>query len=221
MVGLFCNFRILLAFGLLLSPRLSAQAVEPLSTTVGKVQNEVVTSRDVYISGWIESVLYPSASGQGSPLPQVKSGEFRRLTKALLLEAVVALEARSFSAVSLTPAELTKAETVLRKSLKSNSKMKTLEVEFAEIKASLRRKLMSKKFIRFKAESSVVSVTDAEAKAYFEENRLKFGDLPFENFKENIKVFLTREQVDKRLRDWFEVLQSKYRVESYEDAQSI
>ena len=61
----------------------------------------------------------------------------------------------------------------------------------------------------------LVTVTDAEAQQYFEDNRLKFGDLPGENFKENIKVFLTREQVNQRLGAWFEVLRSNTRFEFY------
>jgi hypothetical protein len=210
--------RIILALGLWSSAAPSqAFAKELLLTTVGKVQDEVITSRDVYISGWIERTLYQSSSGVSEQLPEIKTGEFRRLVKALLLESVVALEAKSFSAVSVSAAEIKQASAVLKINFGKSKKLSQLEVEPSELTDSLRRKLISKKFIRFKAESSVVSVTDAEAKAYFDENRLKFGDLPFENFKENIKVFLTREQVDKRLKDWFEVLQSKYRVESYDE----
>ncbi|MEO0336182.1 MAG: hypothetical protein AAF202_07300 [Pseudomonadota bacterium] len=212
------NLAIVLAVSLLWS---LGWAELQLLTTVGKVQNDVITSRDVYISGWIEKSLYASPTDTTQELPELKTGEFRSLVKAHLLETVVAMEAKSFSAVQLTDSEVARAEAVLKKKMGKSDRMKQLEVEPSEIRKSLKRKLISKKFIRFKAESSVVSVTDAEAKTYFEENRLKFGDLPFENFKENIKVFLTREQVDKRLRDWFEVLQAKYRVESYEDAQNL
>lgn len=197
-------------------------AKELLLSTVGKVQGEVVTSRDVYISGWIERSLYaPLGPTKKEGLPQFQSGGFKQLVQALLLESVVALEAKSFSAVSVEAEEVETATRVLKRKLQTSSEMKRLEVELSEVKQSLQRKLIAKKFIRFKAESSVVSVTDAEAKTYFDENRLKFGDLPFENFKENIKVFLTREQVDRRLRDWFEVLQSKYRVESYNASQTL
>ena len=89
-----------------------------------------------------------------------------------------------------------------------------LEVQPAETKKAIQRKLRAKKFIRFKADSSVVPVTNTEAREYFDNNRLKFGDLPFENFKENIKAYLSRQQVEQRLRDWFEVLQNKYKVKN-------
>ena len=87
-----------------------------------------------------------------------------------------------------------------------------MKVTGVELRAQIKRKLQAKKFINFKADSSVVPVTDEEAERYFKENRSKFGAMPFENFKENIKTFLARQQVDRRLRDWFEVLRNKYKV---------
>ncbi|NJL24445.1 MAG: hypothetical protein HC902_04280 [Calothrix sp. SM1_5_4] len=53
-----------------------------------------------------------------------------------------------------------------------------------------------------------------EAQKYFDENRLKFGNLPFEKLKENIKAYLSKNHVDRRLKDWFDVLLSKYQVKN-------
>ena len=77
------------------------------------------------------------------------------------------------------------------------------------------RSRFSEKFIQFKTDSSLVPVTDEEAKAYFEKNKGRFGNLPFERFKVNIKRFLIRRQVDSRLKDWFDVLQRKYKIKVF------
>ena len=203
----------LVIWGIFLGEFSAASAL--ISKVVGKVQSTYVTSREVYISGWIEKVLFPEQnklSKDPVKLPQANSAQFKGMVQSSLLEMVVALEAESFSAVKVSKAEIDQALVLLKRRLLDNSKMQTLGVKAEELRPQVRRKLIAKEFIRFKADSSVVSVTGAEAKNYFESNRLKFGDLPYESFKENIKVYLTREQVNKRLRDWFEVLQAKYKV---------
>ncbi|MNY60610.1 hypothetical protein D3C86_1971860 [compost metagenome] len=55
-------------------------------------------------------------------------------------------------------------------------------------------------------------ITDQEAQAYYDKNRIKFGSMPFSNFKENIKTFLAQQQLEERLRSWFEVIKRKYKV---------
>ncbi len=128
--------------------------------------------------------------------------------------AVVALEAQNFNVIQVLPEEVTVAEKQVLKVFKDLKVWKGLEVSPKELATGLRDKIQSKKFIQFRAQSSVLPVTDGEAQRYFNENRLKFGTLPFENFKENIKSFLSRNQVDRRLKDWFEVLLSKYQVKN-------
>ncbi|MCC7404181.1 MAG: hypothetical protein IT288_07255 [Bdellovibrionales bacterium] len=190
-----------------------AAPAKVLSTTVGQVASEVITSREVQINFLVEKALYSKGAkrGAGSSL-NWGDKSFYRETNGVLLEWVVHLEAQNFAATKVTPAEIDQAEKSVRDQLRQNTQWNQLDVTRKELRLLLDRKIRAKKFIQFKAQSSVVPITDDEAQDYFEKNRTKFGDLPFANFKDNIKSFLSRQQVDRRLKDWFEVLQAKYKV---------
>ncbi|OFZ19063.1 MAG: hypothetical protein A2Z20_05105 [Bdellovibrionales bacterium RBG_16_40_8] len=189
-----------------------------VSTSAGRVSDIVITSREVVINYMIEEALVsPDAKSQKLALkPQdIKSAAFIRETTAALFETAIYLEAESFSETAVSEAVVeSKAQDVIRK-LKTNKDWKKLEVANREIKNILRRKLRAKDFIRFKIDSVAITITDQEAQDYFDNNRLKFENLNFSNFKENIKSYLTKQQADKRLKDWFELLQSKYRVHNF------
>lgn len=139
---------------------------------------------------------------------------FKKEVSATLLETTVFMESKNFKLAQVKASEVNKAYQDAMKRLTRVPAWKALEVQAPEVREAIKRKLRAKKFIRFKADSSVVPVTNSEAREYFDKNRLKFGDLPFENFKENIKAYLSRQQVEQRLRDWFEVLQNKYNVKN-------
>jgi hypothetical protein len=126
----------------------------------------------------------------------------------------IALEAENFDVVQVAPDRLVDAENLLRKKTKELTLWRDLQISEKEWRAGLKRKLQAKEFVKFRSQSSVLPVADSEALKYYNENRLKFGDLPFENFKENIKSFLSRTQVERRLKEWYEVLMSKYQVKN-------
>lgn len=183
-----------------------------ISTSVGKVQDHVLTSREVNMYVMVDKALYEKKKGQVIKAWSPQDKEFVREVNGVLLERVVQLEAKSFNAATVEPAEIDQAEKAVKTVLQNNADWKALQVTREELRHLLAIKLQAKKFIRFKADSSVVPITDGEARQYFEENRLKFGTMPFENFRDNIKAFLSRQQVDRRLKDWFDVLQAKYKV---------
>ncbi len=187
---------------------------ELLSTGVGVVRGRLITSRQVQIQNLLEIALYEKQPKDKLKLLALDSKAFAKATQDTLLESVVALEAQNFNVIQVLPEEVTVAEKQVLKVFKDLKVWKGLEVSPKELATGLRDKIQSKKFIQFRAQSSVLPVTDGEAQRYFNENRLKFGTLPFENFKENIKSFLSRNQVDRRLKDWFEVLLSKYQVKN-------
>jgi hypothetical protein len=192
----------------------SASANELVSTAVGIVRTQVLTSREVQVQNLLETALYEKSPKDKLKIMPLDSKGFAKAVQDALLEAVVALEAQNFNLMQMQPDEIKTADRQSQRWLRDNSAWKKLQVSPKELEAGLRRKLQAKKFIQFRAESSVLPVTDVEAQRYFEENKLKFGDLPFENFKENIKSFLSKNQVDKRLKDWFDVLLSKYQVKN-------
>lgn len=191
----------------------SARA-ELISTGVGMVRGQVLTSREVQIQNLIETALYDKEPKANLKKLSLDSKAFAKAVQDSLLESVVSLEAQNFNVVQLAPDELSSAERKAMAVLKPSAAWKDLKVSPKEFEAGLKRKVQAKKFIQFRAQSSVLPVTDSEAQKYFSENRLKFGNLPFENFKENIKSYLSRAQVEKRLKDWYDVLLSKYQVKN-------
>lgn len=190
-----------------------ASAAEIKSAGVGFVKGEVVTSREVQIQTLLETAL-TQKEAKSQKLLGLDSKPFAKAVQEVLLESAIALEAQSFNVVQVPPEESLAAEKRVSTALKDSAAWKSLKVTHKELERGLLRKLQAKKFVQFRANSSVLPITDAEAQKYFNENRLKFGDLPYENFKENIKSYLSRTQVDRRLKDWYEVLLNKYQVKN-------
>ena len=190
----------------------NSQAATMVLKTVGQVADQVITSRTVQINAGLEQALY-KRKGKVE-IPKMDSMAFKKEVSTTLLETTVFMESRNFKLAQVKASEVNKASADALKKLARVPAWKALEVQAPEVRKAILRKLRAKKFIRFKADSSVVPVTNSEAREYFDKNRLKFGDLPFENFKENIKAYLSRQQVEQRLRDWFEVLQNKYNVKN-------
>lgn len=186
-----------------------------ISSQAGRVNRHVVTTREVAANAWVEYALGQKNQVKNLDLNEPKSKEFLRETTAVLLEWAIYLEAESFATSTVTRAERASAIRIVKSKLKNQKKWRALRLESHELESLVERKLRAKKFIQFKVESSAVPVSDAEARQYFETNRLKFENLPFESFKETIRTYLSRQQVDRRLKDWFELLQVKYKVRNY------
>ncbi|MCB0392454.1 MAG: hypothetical protein KDD58_14285 [Bdellovibrionales bacterium] len=189
---------------------------ELITMAVGQVMDEIVTSRQVNMSYFLETVLFGK---KNKSVPKeyydVSSKEFAREVTAVILEKVVYEESKGFDITKVNNSEFLEAKNKFLKNSKNIKLWQKLKVTDSELSELLKRKLQAKKFIRFKVDSSIVPITDDEARAYFEENRVKFGNLPFENFKQNIRAFLGRKQIDTRLKDWFDVLQNKYKVRNF------
>lgn len=187
-----------------------------VTMAAGQIMDEVVTSRQVNMSFFLEAALFGK---KNKKLPEsfytIPSKEFSREVTAVLLERVVFEESKGFNIAKVSAEELKDTKSKFEKIASKNLLWKQLKVSNNELTDLIKFKLQAKKFIRFKVDSSVVPITDDEARAYFEGNREKFGSLPFENFKQNIRAYLGRKQIDKRLKDWFEVLQNKYKVRNF------
>ena len=184
--------------------------------SAGQYMDRVVTSRQVHMSFFVEKVLFGKIDkGEVKEFYSVQSKEFAREVTAVLMEEVVYEESKGFQVTQVANEEVLEAKKKLLGLAAKSAIWISLKVSDNELNQLIRKKLQAKKFIRFKVDSSTVPITDDEARAYFEENRLKFGNLPYENFKQNIRAFLGRKQIDKRLKDWFEVLQNKYKVRNF------
>lgn len=187
-----------------------------ISTTVGQVKDRVVTSREVLMHYFLDKALYGKTEElKKAQPPALESKAFSQQLTNHLLERVVYLESQNFPVAKVSGSETEAAVKKALSRLQSHPEWRRLEPSGSEVRDAVEQMIQAKKFIQFKAESSTVPVTDTEAEQYYEENKLRFGSLPFENFRENIKAYLTRTQSDQRLKEWFEVLQSKYKVRNF------
>lgn len=186
-----------------------------VSQSVGQVGDRVITSREVQISAVLTRHLFPLKEGKATAgLYELRLADAAMMSEvtSLLLEVVVAREAESFSVAKVSEEELQQSLRRVEKAVEGKAYWDSLEVSAVELKKFVLQKLTAKAFIQFKTNSMVGIISDAEALAYYEKNRLKFGDLPFATFKENIKNFLAQQQLEERTRSWFEIIKRKYKV---------
>lgn len=190
-----------------------AQSV--VSQVVGQVADVVTTSRDVQINTFVEQALFSDPSKPLRLELKLTDPQFDREVTRVLMEIVVAKEAKNFNSAPVPEDDINKSMIVVRQLAAREPALQVwnrLAVSNGELRDVILQKLTAKKFIQFKSRASAVPVTDAEALQYFQKNRSRFGQAPFSQFKESIKAFLSQEQSSARIRDWFELLQRKYRV---------
>lgn len=185
-----------------------------VSQTVGVAGGRVYTSREVALSVLMDKLI----DGKVEPaLPKAGTAPESRAVGHVLLEAAVAREAEAFALESAaTDAEAWAAKT--RSWLEARPEGRALGFSADEVLRLAREKARARGFIRLKSESMKGLVTEAEAEAYFEQNRVKFGQMPFATFRENIVSFLSQQRMEERLRSWFEILRRKHRVREYQNA---
>lgn len=217
----------------------SVAALTVVSQTVGAVGDEIVSTRDVQIQAALEKVLFPSketkasaslgveksdnktqktkkqSSASGLFEVHLKDTHFQSELSSTLLELVIQKEAESFRVAQPSDDELKESVQKAEKAVAGHSYWTQLEVGAKELSAVVKRKLTAKKFIKIKTDLMSALVTDQDALNYYEKNRLKFGQLPFSNFKENIKTYLAQQQMEERLKTLFEVIKRKYKVRNY------
>lgn len=186
-----------------------------VTKVVGEAKDQFITSREVQISEAVESVLGAKGDGKSLQIPEIGHENFPTKVNDVLTEWIVYFEAQSFSADAVSKSAIEDAISKVEKGSANSSGWRRLEVSKSELEEVLKRKLSAKSFIRLKTESSLMPVTDSEAQAYFKKNRLKFGNLPFTSFKDSIKAHLRQQQMDRRMKDWLEILQKKYKVRNF------
>lgn len=181
-----------------------------LSRTIGSVDETVFTSREAALSALMER-LTGSGKDPGSP-PPPDSEAGRREQAALLLEEAISREATVFGVGLANDAEIEGLAARATRAIGGRADWRRLVFSPAEIRAAAVRKLNAKELIRIRSDALKGVVSDADAQAYFEKNRMKFGSLPFSTFKENIKTFLGQQRLEDKLRAWFEILRRKHKV---------
>lgn len=186
-----------------------------ISEAVAQVADEVITSRGILISYAIDQAL---AQKKAPPkdrsvwLLTVNSEAFQKHITQVLLESVVQLEAQNFSVGEITAKDIQASSQHLNEMVKGWSSWAELQVSASEAEKMISRKLRAKNFLKFKVETSGVQIPDEEARLFYNKNKAKFGNLPFADFKESIREVLAEEQMQEKLKDWFEILKRKYKV---------
>ncbi|MBK9293321.1 MAG: hypothetical protein IPM57_02595 [Oligoflexia bacterium] len=180
---------------------------------VAKVDQKMLTSRDVE-SHYIVEQLYQDKKPE-LPL-KANSDAFKIATDQVVIETMVFSEAQNFSIAKIEDEELDKAFNKIKKKIAENKNTKEAwsELNYTEddLKKIVERQIRVEKLIKYKTESSFSQVTDEEARAYYNKNRLRFGTMSFESFKPSIKKFISKRNSEERLREWFDVLKRKYKV---------
>ena len=128
---------------------------------------------------------------------------------------MISLEAQSLQA---NPPQASEVSATLKRVSEywgSRQIWKALEVSGAELNLMIARKLLARNFEDFKNNVATAPVSDTDALSYYQRNHARFGNVPFATFKENIKSFLTRQQMEVRMNEWLEVLRRKYKVRNF------
>lgn len=189
---------------------------ETVSYAAGQVGNYVVTSREVLISNIIDQFLLMGPQKKTKDhshwILKLGTDEFENKLAQTMLEILVKLEAESFSVGQVVIAEQKAEVQNLKDGLKDWKEWQLLEVSDSEVEQMVLRKKTVKNFLNFKTESSGVVVSEEDIKNYYDKNRVKFGNAPLAQFKDNIKELLSRQQLEEKLKDWFELLKRKHRV---------
>jgi hypothetical protein len=181
-------------------------SVEVITKSMAHVGGHVITSREVAISRLVQEGMESGLVGKKTVEEQSKD------VNATLTEWVLFLEAESFAVGKPTDVMIKAEAQKVLQSVGTKSDWKKLEVSSAELRETINRKLTAQNLLRFKTEFSGVKVTDDEAKLYFEKNRAKFGNVPFATFQDSIKNYLTQQNMEDKMKDWFTVLKRKYKV---------
>ncbi len=189
-----------------------------VSVSVGQVGSQVLTSRQVQLNRFVDQAQRASgpqgrARLHAMSLLAIDSKEFSQEVDRALLEKAIFLESEAFDITRVKRVDIEGALQVVRERLAGVEAFEGLGATEQELRELVEIKLKAQEFVRFRTDSSLVLITDAEARAYFEANRNRFGDLPFSDFVENIKIALGAEHMQRRLADWFEVLKTKHEVQ--------
>ena len=202
-----------------------------VTRVVGEAGPRVVTSREVRINEAIGQVLQKPALPDKPAAPNasttsnaaaakmkvlsVEDPAFPAQVLRVLDEWTVFLEATEVGSKVADKSEVARLTKAVSDHWKGASDWERLETSSGEIREVIERKLAAQSLERLKGDASLVNVTDAEALQYYKKNRLRFGNQPFENFKDNIKSALVRSQTERRLAEWRSVLRRKYRVRNF------
>lgn len=182
-----------------------------LSLSIGKMQDQSFTSREVHINYILEKVLYSTDSKVPKKL-KIQDPLFLSQVNSFLLEQAIELEMQNFSEPFLS----SKEEEDKWKKVESLSHPYWLEQEVSknELKTLLRKKILVKKFLQARIEASSIPPTKTEIYDYFLQNKKKIGSTAFKRLEKKISEELHEKQLNTRISEWFQMLHRKYNIKN-------
>lgn len=198
-------------------PKTPLNGVVSITKIVGEVGDQFITSREVKIYNAVEQALDANAAATSSSL-KILTGQERAFPSEVmnvLDERAVYFEARSLGSADVPKAATAKAVAAVEEKWANNPSWKDLEVGADELRTIIEIKLSSKEFEKLKSDPALSPVSDDEALSYYKKNRLRFGSLPYSSFEQNIKAYLVKNQIEKRLTEWHDVLRRKYKTRNF------
>jgi hypothetical protein len=182
-----------------------------LLKNVGQLRGHVITTREVQLHYVLEKVADSRSKTETVQPLKVDAKEVGFLVSQLLREWSVFMETKGISVAEVPQTEVDSVTTILKEVIDRNAFYKALEFNEKELREAVRRKLQARQFVKFKRESAIAPVTDAEAQKYFNENRGRFGEqADFNQFRDSIKGALNRQMIDQRMQEWYTILLRKY-----------
>ena len=188
-----------------------------ITKVVGEVGEQFVTSREVKINSAIEQAtdVKPASGDEGAKILTGTERAFPGEVSRVLDEWAVIFEARALGSTNVSKADVAKMIAQVQERWGTKSSWKDLEVGVDELHLMVEHKLMALDFQKLKSDPALSPVSDEEALSYYKKNRLRFGSLPFSSFSDNIKAYLVKSQVERRLSEWHEVLRRKYKTRNF------
>jgi hypothetical protein len=180
-----------------------------VSETVGIVNREIVSSRDMALSIVLESAM----TKKSRELPKTKDDRIQAVN-TLLLDRMIESEAKSLGFRDFNKDEIEPLVSPLEKD-SQDSNIKPYNFTKEELRGMAGRKIIVRNFLRSKSGSFESLLSDQDLKAYYDKNRLRFGTVSFEQIKDNIRAFLTSQQREDRMIAWIGVLKTKYKARNY------
>ena len=99
--------------------------------------------------------------------------------------------------------------------LKTNKEWQELDVTDEELKSLLSRFLQAKRLFLFKEKASMLPVPESEVRAEYAQNKIRYGNLSYEEAAQRIQASKARQSLTQRLERWFKALEKKYRVQRF------
>ena len=204
---------------LILTSSLAVAAEQPMisvTRVVGEVDDHFVTSREVRISDAIEQALDGKpASPEGFRILNGNEKTFPSEVGRVLDQWIVRLEAKSLSNDPVGKSEVARGVGVVQEKWGGSKNWNDLEVGTEELRQMVELQLTARSFEKLKSDPQMTPVSDDDALTYYKKNRLRFGSVPFSQFNDNIKDFLVKQQTERRLAEWHEILRRKYKVRNF------